>query len=132
LASLDRTAKRYADFHIRPNMSAMFRFRRRLIALAAAYALALQPMLATLGFSLGVDSAICAASGPHGDGTAPGPHGHAGCAVCPAAGGGLPVQWPDARIASVLGLGVAMPMHVAAAPTARAAARSGPARAPPA
>jgi hypothetical protein len=110
----------------------MFRFRRRLIALAAAYALALQPMLATLGFSLAWESAICASSGPHGDGTAPGPHGHAGCVVCPAAGGGLPVEWPERGPAFVLGLGVAMPMHVAAVPTARAAARSGPARAPPA
>jgi hypothetical protein len=109
----------------------MFRLRRRLIALVAAYALALQPMLATLGTSLGVESAICAASGAgHDDTTAPASHGHAGCVLCPATGAGLPVQSPAAKTASLLG--VAMPMHVATAPIARIAARSGPTRAPPA
>jgi hypothetical protein len=128
-------AKRYAQRHIQPNMTAMFRFRSRLIALFTAYALALQPVLATLGFSLGAAqaSAICAASGGgHDNSSAPASHRHAGCAVCPAAGAGLPVQWPDAKTASVLGIGIAMSMHIAAAPPARAAARAGPARAPPA
>jgi len=111
---------------------------RRLIALVAAYGLALQAMLAAVAaVAPPLDQVICATgAGPHGaaDPKHPPAPGHQpGCMLCPlACGTALPGPSVDAVAACPIGAGVAIavpPTAVALAPIVR---RAGLARAPPA
>jgi hypothetical protein len=112
---------------------------RRLIALVAAYGLALQAMLAAVVVaapSTAFASVICAPDHPSNAGgtglpAAPG-HG-CDCPSCPLAGAGA-AALPSGVSATVRVYGAGAPMlpwH-ATAPVSRIAARAGLARAPPA
>jgi hypothetical protein len=121
-------------------MSAMFRARlpRRLIALAAAYALALQMLLAAvvvLAPDAAVASVICAPDHHwRGTGDAPAPPlpSH-DCPFCPLAGAGAAALPPcGATAVRVDGAGATIRPLRDAVPATRAVARAGLARAPPA
>jgi DUF2946 family protein len=113
---------------------------RRLIALIAAYGLALQALLSAFGAvspAMALDSIICAADGDLRGGGEGGPipsrPGHeSGCAICPlACGGAAPAAWSDAGIGLTFRVGVAIAPPRTAAPVGRVFFRSGLARAPP-
>ena len=110
---------------------------RRLIALVAAYGLALQAMLsAVAAVAPAFDQIICTAGRDAGgtDTRHPSLPGHEpGCPLCPlACGGALALPRLDAVIAPPLGFGVAIAAPAAAAPLVRIVCRAGLARAPPA
>lgn len=111
---------------------------RRLIALVAAYGLALQTTLAAIAaVAPTFDQVICAADNdPRGgaDTEHPSPPGHErGCPLCPLACGGAPVlPRLDATIAPPLGFGAAIAAPASTVSLARIFHRAGLARAPPA
>jgi hypothetical protein len=103
--------------------------RRRLIALTAAYAVALQAVLASLALQLAVGAApgLCASGAPETPGSDPG-HGTL-CVACPASCG-------DGGLAGVAPAGVSTLAGGAAAirverPMLRLAERSAPRNLPP-
>ena len=113
---------------------------RRLIALAAAYALALQALFVAFAAppGLGLDQVICTADGhaPAGgaDDRSPAPGGHApGCPLCPLACGATLALPPVGFTVAVFVEPSAAPRLAAVpAPVTRIVARAGLARAPPA
>ncbi len=117
----------------------MFRtgLHRRLIALVAAYGLALQALLVAavaLSPDVAAASVICAGerSGPQRDLPAAPRHG-IGCALCTlACAGGAPLPASAPTIAPIAGSGTAMRQPSLAGPIARGAVRAGFARGPPA
>ena len=116
----------------------MFRagLNRRLIALVAAYALALQTLFAVAASPLDpFASIICSIAHASPADPAPmlPPPGHRyGCAFCPLAGAGAVALPPSAATAlPVEDASASMDPGHAAAPAAPAVARAGLARAPP-
>jgi hypothetical protein len=128
-------------------MAAMRRARlhRRLIALIAAYGLALQALLSAFAVVspaaaldlFAIDPIICATGahpgGGESDGSLPARPGHdVGCALCPlGCGGALAAAWPDARVSLTVHIITAVPQPRMAAAVARVGIRTGLARAPP-
>lgn len=117
-------------------MQAMFQrsIHRRLVALVAAYALALQGLLTVFSLvSLGPDSAICSTTTPsHGEAGGKGPVHRPDCPGCALVCGGAGML--PGRAASLIltfGPGEAMRVLPAGAPVARAPVHAGLARAPP-
>ena len=117
-------------------MRAMFHrsIHRRLIALVAAYALALQGLLTVFALvSLEPNSAICSTTTPsHGETGGKGPVHRPDCPGCALVCGGAAMLPP--RAASLIltfGPGEAMRGLSASAPVARAPVHAGLARAPP-
>ncbi len=114
---------------------------RRLVALVAAYGLALQGVLAAVAVAspaLALDAVVCSAHAPGGQadrnpGGNPPPHGP-DCALCPFACGNAAVAPParTATLAAILGPGEAMPAPRPNIPVARTVLPAGLARAPPA
>jgi hypothetical protein len=111
---------------------------RRLIALVAAYGLALQALLATvvaLSPGAGATSVICAGErdrGPQPELPAVPRHG-IGCALCAlACGGGAALPTNPPTIALIAGPGTAMRHPQLVGSTARGVVRAGFARGPPA
>jgi hypothetical protein len=128
-------------------MAAMRRARlhRRLIALVAAYGLALQALLSAFAAVAPADALdlvtldpIVCAGGPHPEGgeggeSLPARSRHdSGCALCPlGCGGALPAAWPDAGMVGVLHVVAVTPRPRMSVPPARGVIRTGLARAPP-
>jgi hypothetical protein len=112
---------------------------RRLIALVAAYGLALQAMLAAVIVAapgIGFASIICAPGHPSDAGRTrqpPAPGHGCDCPLCPLAGSGA-AALPSALPATIRIYAAAAPMPPwrAAAPASRMVLRAGLARAPPA
>jgi hypothetical protein len=109
-------------------------FHRRLMALAAAYAVALQGMLAAVAPAPTLDTAVCTAeSSAHGGnagGHAPVPR--ADCTLCPlACGSAVTPPPPPARLALHVAAGDTMPAPRPDMPVKRVVQRAGLARAPP-
>jgi hypothetical protein len=118
----------------------MFRtgLHRRLIALVAAYGLALQALLvgaAALSPSVAATSVICAgerSGGPQRELPAM-PHHGIGCAFCTlACAGGVALPASAPTIVPPIGYGAAMREPHLAGPIARSVVRAGFARGPPA
>ena len=120
-------------------LSLRFRLHRRLVAVVAAYGLALHGLLSAIAGAVPpLDPVLCAASVPgHGGvGRDAPPPSHwpdgANCGMCPLVCGGTAMTPPAATIVPVLVSGEAqLPQPVGAAPRA-APPRGGLARAPPA
>jgi hypothetical protein len=108
--------------------------RRRLVALAAAYGLALQALLSAFPVAApALDPIICAAgAASHDGGTAPpAPHGP-DCTVCPLACGAAALPPPlAARIAVTFGTAATIRARPTERPPMLIVTRAGLARAPP-
>jgi hypothetical protein len=121
--------------------AAIFRIslRRRVVALVAAYALALQGLLAAfvaVAPSTSLDPVICTAGAPaHGadghDAPPVVPHGP-DCPICPLACAGAAVLPPVAAVVAAVAADMAPPPQPVATSFRPAVLRAGLARAPPA
>jgi hypothetical protein len=120
-------------------MQAMFQrsIHRRLVALVAAYALALQGLLLTVVSSvspaLAPSAAICSSATPsHGEPGRKGPVHRSDCPGCALACGGA-AMLPSRAASLILAFGPSEAMRAlpASAPVARAQLHAGLARAPP-